>query len=118
MRTGRFEWRKKISRKQKKKISFLPTAKKWDRKSYTALGNGHMIQNFLFGSHECQSGRYRPDFGACSVCICKFDSTIGHIELGYFFDARVINQADFLYVGSFLKAPVIPGDLACAPTPG
>ena len=50
-----------------------------------------MIQNFLFGSHEYQSGRYRPDFGACCVYICKFDSTIGHIEILYFFDARVIN---------------------------
>ena len=72
-------------------ISFLPTAKKRDRKSYTALGNGYMIQNFLFGSHEYQSGRYRPDFGAYRVYICKFDSTFGHIELLYFFDARVIN---------------------------
>ena len=69
IRTGRFEWRKEISRKQKKMISFLPTAKKRDRKSYTALGNGYMIQNFLFGSHEYQSGRYRPDFGAYYVCI-------------------------------------------------
>ena len=67
MRTGRFEWRKEISRKQKKMISFLPTAKKRDRKSYTALGNGYMIQNFLFGSHEYQSGRYRPDFSAYLV---------------------------------------------------
>jgi hypothetical protein len=41
--------------------------------------------------HEHQSGRYRPDFGVHRVYICKFDSTIGHIEIVYFFDARVIN---------------------------
>ena len=51
IRTGRFEWRKEISRKQKKMISFLPTAKKRDRKSHAAEENGFMIQNFLFSSH-------------------------------------------------------------------
>ena len=37
---------------KKKMISFLPTAKKRDRKSYAALGNGYIIQTFPFCSHE------------------------------------------------------------------
>jgi hypothetical protein len=56
--------------KEAKKKHFLPpTAKKRDRKSHTALGNGHVIQKFLLGSHEHQDGCYQPDFSACLACI-------------------------------------------------
>jgi hypothetical protein len=50
-----------------------------------------MIQKFLFGSHECQAGRYRPDFSAHLARVWEFDSTIGHVKIACFFDARVIN---------------------------
>jgi hypothetical protein len=91
-----------------KNISYLPTAKKWDRKSYTALGNGHMIQNFLLGSHEHQSGRYRPGFGACPVHIWEFDSTIGYFKIVYFFDAASLIKLIFCMWASVSRPRLFP----------